>query len=98
MDYYPIDYVSIGKKIRKCRKEKHLTQAELAELINRSLSFVGHIERGTRIISLETFLNIVQALDCSADHLLGTSKEEKQAHLSAERILQIAADLAAKEL
>ncbi|KAI4446243.1 hypothetical protein C823_000761 [Eubacterium plexicaudatum ASF492] len=31
---------------------------------------LGHIERGTRIMSLETFVSICEALDAGADELL----------------------------
>lgn len=34
------------------------------------MSFLGHIERGTRIMSLETFVSICAALDTGADELL----------------------------
>ena len=37
-------YQVISKNIKKYRKQKHLTQAELAEKINYSLSFVSSIE------------------------------------------------------
>lgn len=97
MDCLPVDYADMGKKIRKLRKEQHLTQEQFAELIGRSTSFIGHIERGTRIISLETFSNIVQILNCSANYLLGLNEEEKQIRISAETLLQIATELAARQ-
>ena len=34
------------------------------------MSFFGHIERGTRIMSLETFASICTVLDTNADELL----------------------------
>lgn len=34
------------------------------------MSFLGHIERGSRIMSLETFVSICRALDAGADELL----------------------------
>lgn len=48
-----------------------MTQGELAEKSEISLSFLGHIERGTRILSVETLIHICDSLNCSADHLLG---------------------------
>ena len=37
-------YGVIGKNVKKYRKEKHLTQAELADKIGYSLSFVSSVE------------------------------------------------------
>ena len=42
---------------------KILTQEQLAELAEISLSFVGHIERGTRTISVETLARLCKALE-----------------------------------
>lgn len=64
-------YVAIGKRIRRLRKKQGFTQEKLAEAAEISLSFLGHIERGTRKLSVETLYNIAAALHCSADELLG---------------------------
>ena len=37
-------YNVIGKNVKKYRKQKHLTQAELADKINYSLSFISSLE------------------------------------------------------
>ncbi len=65
-----LDYVKIGMRIRQVRKVKGWSQDELAKKCSISMSFLGHIERGTRIMSLETFTNICVALDTGADELL----------------------------
>ena len=38
-------YPSIGKKIRKYRKERGMTQEELAEKLDLSINYVGALER-----------------------------------------------------
>ncbi len=65
-----LDYVRIGMRIRQARKAKGWLQGELARQCGISMSFLGHIERGTRIMSLETFVNICTALSADADELL----------------------------
>lgn len=71
-----IDYVAIGKRIRKVRKHRHLTQVELGKAIGKSSSFLGHIERGTRKASIETVIHIAVVLDASLDEILvGVSKQ-----------------------
>ena len=75
-----MDYGAMGKRIRTRRKQRGMTQAALAESIGISTSFIGHIERGTRITSLETLVRLAQVLEVSLDALvLGTDYEAPSA-------------------
>lgn len=65
-----LDYGKMGLRIRQVRKARGWSQEELAKKCSISMSFLGHIERGTRIMSMETFVNICSALDAGADELL----------------------------
>lgn len=65
-----IDYARVGMRIRQARKEKDWSQGELAVRCGISMSFLGHIERGTRVMSLDTFVHICAALGLDADWLL----------------------------
>ncbi len=65
-----LDYTKIGQRIRQVRKAKGWSQDELAKKCGISMAFMGHIERGTRSMSLETFANVCGALDAGADELL----------------------------
>lgn len=65
-----LDYARIGMRIRQVRKAKGWSQDELAHKCSISMSFLGHIERGTRIMSLETFVSICRELEADADELL----------------------------
>lgn len=65
-----LDYGKMGMRIRQVRKAKGWSQEELAKKCGISMSFLGHIERGTRIMSLETFVSICNALDAASDELL----------------------------
>ncbi len=65
-----LDYGRMGMRIRQVRKTKGWSQEELAQKAGISMSFMGHIERGSRIMSLETFVNICEALHTNADELL----------------------------
>ncbi|MDD3213979.1 MAG: helix-turn-helix transcriptional regulator [Eubacteriales bacterium] len=68
-----MDYIDLGRRIRKQRTLHGWTQEELAERVNVSTSFVGHVERGTRKASLETLVAIANVLDVSLDYLLAAS-------------------------
>ncbi len=65
-----LDYAKMGMRIRQIRKAKGWSQDDLAKRCGISMSFLGHIERGTRIMSLETFTGICEALGAGADELL----------------------------
>ena len=58
-----------GEKVKQLRKEKGLTQTELAEAVGVGTSHISHIETGSGKASLETLIQIINALDCSADEL-----------------------------
>ncbi len=71
-----MDYTPFGQRIRKIRRQHDLTQAELAEKAGLSTSFIGHIERGTRVLSMETFVQLCCILDTDPNTLLSVEKKE----------------------
>lgn len=77
-----IDYYALGTRIRKARENKKLTQEQLSELCSLSVSYIGHIERGTRIPSLETLFKICTSLEISLDYLLFDSFDTNEIHFS----------------
>lgn len=71
-----LNYIEIGKRIKIKRKELHLTQEKLSEIIDVSPSYIGEIERGSSICSLATLTNIANTLNASLDYLvLGITKD-----------------------
>lgn len=60
----------IGQCIKKYRKQRHLSQQMLAEMIDKSPTHVSYIENGIRSMSLETFVQIANALETPTDVLL----------------------------
>lgn len=66
-----MDYIALGQRIRRFRKQKCLTQEALAKHVGITASFLGHIERGTRILSLETLMGLCRALEVTPNDLLG---------------------------
>lgn len=61
---------SIGKHIRTYRTARKLRQEDLAEKTGLSVTYIGMLERGEKLPSLETFISIVNVLEISADMLL----------------------------
>ena len=62
-----MDLSTIGINLRKQRRIKKLTQEKLASMTNLTPNYIGMIERGEKIPSLETFIIILNALEASAD-------------------------------
>lgn len=59
-----------GAKIKALRKEKKLTQKQLADLCGVSHSFISHVENGTSAISTEKLQAVAKALNVNAGNLL----------------------------
>lgn len=76
-----MNYFLMGERIRHYRQQKRLTQEQLAEKIDLSASFLGHIERGTRVASLETLMKICTALEVTPNDLLEDDMAEVRAGL-----------------
>ena len=68
---------NVGSTIRRLRKEKNMTQAELAERADVSLDTIKSVENGRRAMSLDTYLNIVHALESSPMVLMSQQHPEK---------------------
>lgn len=60
----------IGKKIAKARKEKNLTQAELADYLGVSYQAVSNWERGQSMPDIDKLADISEVLSLSLDDLL----------------------------
>jgi transcriptional regulator with XRE-family HTH domain len=59
-----------GAIVRAERTARQLTQQQLAFQSQLSLTYVGEIERGERMVSLDTLKRIASALDLSGAELL----------------------------
>lgn len=66
---HPI-YKSISQKILLKRREKGLTQEELAERIGVSQAFIHQLESSKKAISLERVNDLALALNCTLYELL----------------------------
>lgn len=60
----------VGINIREIRKQKKLTQEELAEKCDLQTSYLAGVERGDRNITLQTLEKIAKGLDVNAKQLL----------------------------
>lgn len=65
-----IDTTTIGQNVRALRDQAGLTQAQLAEAIDKSTIHVSHIENGLTSISLECLLSLCVALETTPNIIL----------------------------
>ena len=68
-----IDKKSFGKKIKIARENLGLTQFELAEKVNVSQNFLGDIERGIKLPSLNKLILLSNTLKVSLDSMFSDS-------------------------
>ena len=60
----------VGQAIRSLRREKGLSQEELAELSNINRTYVGTLERGDKSPTLDVLERIAKALDITVGEIM----------------------------
>lgn len=73
-----LDYSAIGKRIKRLRLQKHMTQEMLGEQIGISAKHVSNIETANAHPSIETLVNIANVLESSLDYLVMENIVETQ--------------------
>ena len=69
-------YKEIGQRIRQRRKELKITQKDLAAAMGLTAGYIGHLERGTRTMSIEVLLMLCTELKVAPSWLLGWRIED----------------------
>lgn len=64
-------------KIKEIRKEKGMSQTDLAASVGVNQTAVSQWERGVTMPTLDKAALLAEALNCSIDELYGRGKEEK---------------------
>ena len=67
----------MGKRIRRAREARKLTQAQFAEKLHLSSNYIGLIERNVNIPSISVLEAIADELGVSMDYLVGTHTRSK---------------------
>ena len=66
--HYSVDNNRIGQIIREARLNLKITQEQLSEAVDVTPAFIGHIERGSRSLSLPTLAGIANILHIPISH------------------------------
>lgn len=64
-----------GERVQALRRERGITQEQLAELIDKSIEHISYIERGERAPSFETILDLAAALEVSVPYLINVAPQ-----------------------
>lgn len=82
-----IEYKVIGRHIRTARRNKGLTQEELAEMLSMSPAHFGKVERGERAINLQRLGELSAILGISLESLIsGAEVSDSREHGSETEI------------
>ena len=65
-----IDRIPVGNRIKTGREQMGLTRDQFAEMIDLSTSFFTQIERGEKLMSVQTLVKIAIKLNLSLDYLI----------------------------
>ncbi len=79
-----LDYVLIGQRLKKARKNLRMTQNELAEKLNISVAFVSRVERGNSRISLKRLTEFCSVLEVTEGDILNGVSNSNNNYLTEE--------------
>ena len=68
--------MQFGKKLRNLRKQRGITQEQLAEMASISVDFLSLVERGINAPSFETLEKLTCALDVPVKELFNFESSE----------------------
>ncbi len=92
-----IDYALIGKRIKKFRNNKKITQEQIAGDLSLSTFYISKIENGKCTPTLETLALIANYLEMDLSYLItGTSKLEDEYYIN--QLSQITSRASKKQL
>ena len=66
--------IMFGKRIQQIRKDMNLSQEKFGELVGFHRTYIGHIERAEKSVSIKTIEQICKALNISIQELFDFSK------------------------
>lgn len=87
-----------GKRLKKFRKTKGLTQEQLAEKAGLHHTFIGAVERGSKNPSLESIAKIAEALGISLRELFPPNRLSSEADNEVAEILDLVQGKSLKDL
>ncbi|WP_289730658.1 helix-turn-helix domain-containing protein [Bacillus velezensis] len=82
----------LSKRLKICRKQKKLTQTELAEKVKTTKGTISNYENGHSTPSNEMLRDLADALDTTTDYLLGRVDNHSSVTKDASEFDQVFGD------
>lgn len=82
-----VDYVAIGRRVKKYRNQANLTQADVAEKLGISVSYISQIECGRTDVSLKRLDEIANIIHTNIEFLI--TEPSVNLYLSDSRIKEL---------
>ena len=90
-----MDYYKLGQRVRKLRKARGLSQENLAEMLDISVTHMSHIETANTKMSFSLIVRIAEILDVSLDYLVYDKDRNENSY--SMQIAQITSGCSDKE-
>lgn len=87
-----------GNRLKQARKEKHMTQKELAKRLGLEQSAISNYEKSFRTPPMQSILDIAEALEVSVSYLLGETLEGNRQDLGKPQDSGTSVDVADLDL
>lgn len=65
-------------KLKEIREDRGLTQEQVGKILNVTRSQVSRYESGKRMLNQQQIIDLVKALNTTADYFLGLSEKSKE--------------------
>ncbi len=92
-----MDQKMIGQFIKELRKEKHITQEELAEKLNVSNRTVSRWETGTNMPDISILVELSEILDVSIPEIINAERKSEKMNGESKELAQSMSDYATTE-
>lgn len=77
-----LDYTAVGRRVKRFRGEKKLSQEKLAELVDISVPYMSYVESGKAKFGMQILLDLSNVLGVTPDELLvGYSGRRKETYV-----------------
>jgi len=86
-----INHELLGKRIKRIRHQRGLSQADLAELVDVSVPYISQVETAKKSASIELVTAIAVTLNVSVDYLL-TGREFKTITRTESKLYEVVLD------
>lgn len=89
-------YKLIGEKIKRARNDKELTQEEMAEKLDVSVSFISQVESGEKKFNLDRIIQVSKILEKPIDYFVEGYKHKSNEVI--DEIIEILKRMSSKKL